>query len=56
MNRKYNRANICKKKIQACQDKCGENLDDMAELRMDHHIHQNPAIRSAIAETDFFLN
>ena len=38
------------------QDSCGENLDDMVELRLDHNIHGKPGVTATIAETDFFLN
>ncbi len=38
------------------QDKCGENLDDMVELRLDHNIHGNPGVTATIAESNFFLN
>jgi len=38
------------------QDECGENLDDMVELRFDHNIHDNPGVRVTIAERRFFVN
>lgn len=38
------------------QDKCGENLDDMVELRLDHNIHGHPGVTATIAESKFFLN
>ena len=38
------------------QDKCGENLDDMVELRLDHNIHGNPGVNMEIAEQLFNLN
>jgi hypothetical protein len=38
------------------QDKCGENLYDMVELRLDHNIHGNRGVTATIAETSFFLN
>lgn len=38
------------------RDKCGENLDDMVELRLDHNIHGNPGVTMEIAEQKFNLN
>lgn len=38
------------------QDKCGENLDDMVELRLDHNIHGNPGVSMEIAEQKLNLN
>ena len=38
------------------QDKCGENLDDMVELRLDYDIHGNPGVNMEIAEQNFNLN
>lgn len=38
------------------QDKCGDNLDDMVELRLDHNIHDNPGVTVEIAEQKLNLN
>ena len=38
------------------QDKCGENLDDMVELRLDHNIHSQPGVTIEIAEQKLNLN
>ena len=38
------------------QDACGENLDDMVELHLDHNIHGNPGDTFEIAEQKFNLN
>ncbi len=38
------------------QDECGENLDDMVELRLDHNIHDNPGVTVTIAESKFYVN
>ncbi|MFZ2341317.1 MAG: hypothetical protein WAW07_16525 [Bacteroidales bacterium] len=38
------------------QDECGENLDEMVELRLDHNIHDNPGVTVTIAESKFYVN
>ena len=38
------------------QDKCGENLHDMVELRLDHNIHARPGVTIEIAEQNLNLN
>ena len=38
------------------QDKCGENLDDMVELRLDRNIHDNPGVTIEIAEQNLNMN
>jgi len=38
------------------QDKCGENLDDMVELRLDRNIHGDSGVTSEIAGRKYFHN
>ena len=38
------------------RDECGENLDDMVELRLDHNIHGKPGVTVEIAENRLNLN
>lgn len=38
------------------QDKCGENLDDMVELRLDYNIHNATGVTSELACIKYFHN
>ncbi len=38
------------------QEKYGENIDNILELRIDYGIHNDPGISSKIAEEKFFHN
>lgn len=38
------------------QDAYGENLDSIVELRLDYGLHNDPGVKSKIAERDYFHN